>query len=732
MQVILFREQMVLLAGIEFILSLMLVFWLIGVSIGALIPTYLPFDRSNEWWLILSLSLHPLSLMPCTIGIRLMPVVLSVPPQNAFSPWQMLCVSSLTVTPASWLIGFTFPLLAEAFKKALPSDSGASAVGRVFLFESLGSALAGILLILSIVPHWNPFQISFTSLALVLMGIVVLKPRKAIFTAVFLFVLAAMIWDYPSTLERWSANLRWEARHTGYRFVRALETPYQRLELGERDEQYTVFGNGSPLYSFPDEYTYTQWAFMSLSQYPIPTRILFVGNAGGEMYPSYAQHEPEDVAIVEMDAGVMRFTEDRLRFNRMKSPTWIHTDAIRFAADPNWRSYFDLIAINQPDPANAVINRYYTREFFISLKKTLTNDGVIAMTMTGTPSYEKGDTGFLCGTLYWTLRDVFTYVLAVPGTQWWFFASSNRPLLSDIQTITERFNQLRPRISNFSPGIYSIYYDAVRIDKIERSFQSYRNLPRNSETRPLCYLYNLLQWSKQYGYLKWLPVESLAVTGWKLAGLAAFATVVLFVSAFLLVRIVFSRTNCSSAPMIALFIAGFSSLAAETIILLFYQSRVGYLYQHIGLFFGIFMLGLALGVSFRQKTLIRQFSDKPLFREICILVLIFLFSPWVLSSNPLPDSFSIVWTQYLLWIWLLAVAFLMGRILFLVTKCMEGRGSGLSSLAGWIDACDCAGGALGALVTGTFLIPLIGLLNAFYILAGLNALSVLLLWKWKH
>ncbi|MBN2327357.1 MAG: hypothetical protein JXR73_09385 [Candidatus Omnitrophica bacterium] len=739
MQVVLFREQMALLEGNELTLSLMLAWWLSGISLGALLPKHFSIDWDRHDWLPALLLSLPLTLAFCAVLIRLAPWWLSIPPQENPSPIQIVILSAASVMPASLLIGFLFPLLSIAMKNAAENHADALTVGRIFFYEALGSFAGGILLLLRLVPRFSSYEIAGLSLGLIALVISILLP-KSFWRKAGLAVLAMVciiFWSgLPHRMDQWSAQARWDARQAGYRFIQSLETPYQRLELGERDEQYTVFGNGAPLFSYPDEYAHSQWAFMSLSQNPDPRSILLIGNAGGEFYPYFVQHQPQDYWIIEMDAGVKEIVGDRLdkidsQENPSPPPTWVSGDAIRFFGQKYWSGYFDLAAVNQPDPTNAVINRYYTREFFTLLRRIMSDEGIAAFSTTGTPNYQLGDVGFYAGTLYWTLRDVFEHVLVVPGTEWWFFAGANRDLLSDPAAVIERFKRLHPKTTGFSPEIYSLYYDAERIEQTRQSLERYRSVPRNTDSRPLCYLYNLLMWSKKYGYLKWLPVESLAASGRTLMGMGIAALLGLYIAALAFFRLFTPRSiRASSIPLVALFFAGFSSLAAETAILLFFQSCVGYLYQHVGIFFGVFMLGLAAGALAANRFVIRRRRPAGLWLTCAAA----LFSILLALSPAVLSLFSHVWIQFwvefLLLFWLGVLAFLMGCLLPIAARTVEDQGIDMASLAGWIDASDCAGGALGALITGLLLAPLIGLMNTFYGLAGLNAFNVLILFYW--
>ncbi len=737
MQVILFRELMVLLEGNELVLSLMLVWWLLGISLGALLPSWYDIKSRLSFWFPFTLLCLPLIQILSTVAIRLSPWILSMAPQENPSPGQIVWITSISVIPAAFFIGLTFPILSLSMKNSSSHDSDAYTVGTIFTYESLGSVLGGILLLFQVVPRWNSFQIAFLAwIGVFILFVLPASSKRRISIGFMIAILCvAYQWDLPQAMNMWSAQMRWNARHTGYRFLRALETPYQRLELGERDEQYTVFGNGNALFSFPDEYTYSQWAFMSMSQFPNPSSILLIGNAGNELAPYYVQHRHRNLSIIESDIGIREIGSDRFRSrsekrNETTLPTWIYSDAIHYISRRPWQESFDLIVVNQPNPGNAVINRFYTREFFQSLRNVVSEEGVVVITATGTPNNEQGDVGYFCSTLYWTLRDVFPHVLVIPGTEWWFFASPQRDLLDDPQTVIEQFQRLHPETQGFSPEIFSMYYEKYRIQQVRDAFQENRNLPRNSDFQPLCYLHHLFLWSKQYGYWKGFSTQWVTDSLWRWIGIGMGIGLLLILIISIPVRGRFpNKVKSKAIPLVSLFIAGFSSMAAELVILLLFQSRVGYLYQHIGLFFGIFMLGLAWGTSVCNRCFLsRPVSAFPwLNRLILIFSLLFLISPWILSQIWIFGLTSIG-VEILLLSWLMILSFQMGMILPMVARVLEERGIDLATLAGWIDACDCAGGAWGALLTGLFLIPIMGLLPLFYGLSAFNGLSALMLY----
>ncbi|MFB3788818.1 MAG: hypothetical protein ACE15F_20860 [bacterium] len=738
-QVILFRELMVILQGNELALALLLAWWLSGIAAGALLPQWRPAERDAAHSLPLALFGFPMLMLMCSTLARLSPGLLSLPVEENPSPLQIGLLSGIVVFPPGLFTGFMFPLLAVALKHsrggfpANPEESEALMAGRVFLWESLGSVGAGLLLTTGVIPRWTPPEIAWMAgsiLAVTIISLADPRIRQACVTlGILLVLIAGWFARWPEALDRWSAASRWQARHPGYELIQAKETPYQRLEIGLREEQYTLFGNGSPLFSFPDEYGMTYWGAMCVSQHPRARRILLVGGGGPDLYRIFSQQLPETFHVLEISADLPAIvraaapTEEPVE--NAPQPEFILEDARRFWNSTRDAPQYDLIAVNQPDPLNGLINRFYTQEFFEQARRCMPDDGVLVITAPGTPNYERGDTGVYCGTLYWTLREVFAEVLVVPGTTWWFFASPARRLVSDPDTIVQAFQGRKASTPSFPPEIYYSYYEPDRIQRAVEAMEAYRDLPRNRDGWPLCYLYNLIAWSKQHGYFKWLPVARVIHTGIPLAGFCVLIMFGMYAAGFVLLRLGLPRGGRAAFPaLLVLFVAGLASMGAELCVLLYFQSRVGYLYVHAGLFFGVYMAGLAAGAAWilrrgpRGTEAGRMRMPGAALQFAGLLVL----TPAWLALTRFP-GIPLPLVEGLLLGWLAVLAGITGVIFTLVSGEARRAGLDLVSAAGWADAGDCAGGAVGALLTGVMLAPMAGLVNTLFLLGGLVGLS---------
>src|SRR5208282_3438610 len=74
----------------------------------------------------------------------------------------------------------------------------------------------------------------------------------------------------------------------------------------------------------------------------------------------------------------------------------------------------DVIIINLPNPSTALINRYFTDEFFKEVKRSLKPNGVMATHLVFASDSISGPLGNLGTCLYKTIRQNFSSVVILP------------------------------------------------------------------------------------------------------------------------------------------------------------------------------------------------------------------------------------------------------------------------------------------------------------------------------
>jgi spermidine synthase len=218
----------------------------------------------------------------------------------------------------------------------------------------------------------------------------------------------------------------------------------------------------------------------------------------------------------------------------------------------------------------------------------------------------------------------------------------------------------------------------------------------NEDFHPLAYYRQLLYW---LSYFKFEPQLLIMLLGMMMLFLAYRLPPVSF----------------------GLFAAGFASSSLEFLLLVSFQVLVGYVYQIVGLLVTIFMAGLALGSWFAHRRFgvatVKQFVVLQIFIALYAILL-----PWIVTL--LRDgNISPATSQAILFTLTALVASLVGMQFALATPLLKGS---VIHIASELYGFDLVGAAIGILLTSAFLLPLFGLANASYLIAGLCLAAALI------
>ncbi len=249
-------------------------------------------------------------------------------------------------------------------------------------------------------------------------------------------------------LRRWSLRERWRT-FDELQLVQSRESRYQHLDLGYRDGLYVVRQDGLRAGIFPDEEASRRAAALLLTQHPLPVNILVVGGGLGGLCQHLIQAGEFSVGYVEMDPEMISLYRkhlpeallDPLRTERFTAyacdgryfvqnagvaperRAWraVKFDAVSAGRAP--RAPYDLVVIDIGDPTSASANRFYTREFFLEVRRILAPAGVVAVCgITDSDDYLRGPVLSYTACLYGMLRTVFPRIVVQPGTECCLFA----------------------------------------------------------------------------------------------------------------------------------------------------------------------------------------------------------------------------------------------------------------------------------------------------------------------
>ena len=655
-QVILVRELLVVFYGNELCLGVILGTWLFGVALGAglgakAIKSRGLINQAPTFFLFLLLALC-LTLPGQVVAIRLLRFVVHVPYGQHISILTLLLSSPLIIMPFSFVVGFIFPFSAQLFKGF--TRGAATDIGVVYILESLGSLVGGVVFTFVLAPRVSSFHAMGLLDSVVLTNLLLLsipsnppleKGGRGGFVLLGLsgIFLSIVLWLIVSGdirgVEDFFVRKRWESLNPSIELVASADTRYQNIVLGwqggsrpnKEAGQYSVYCSGQHVFSFPNPYEYGPIAHLVLLEHPAPRKVLLIGGGVGGLLSEMLKYPLEELHYVELDPKLLGITRaylpegerQALEDARVKV---FYLDGRHFVkqggrATPDRERYqYDIILINMPDPSTASLNRFYTLEFFREAKALLNPQGVLVTSVSSAVAYIGEMVGNYTGSIYRTLGAVFPYVVVTPGqTNYYFASSAPDTVTADIPTLTSRYKERGVQSDYFSEHHLFTYLQPEQVHFIERQLQRRKDIPLNTDSRPATYFFNLLLWEQFAGgqLLPLLHALSRVKLWYFFIAIGVFFLVRLLTCSVPACLVRLRRTtqgrtlhtrerrfNC----LLAIATTGFAGIVLEIILLFSFQNVYGYIYERIGLIVALFMLGLALGGYLSNAVILKGWS----------------------------------------------------------------------------------------------------------------------------
>jgi len=737
-QIIFIREFMVVFFGNELCLGIILACWLIGIALGAAIGgriakkfgvSYCTFST----YLIIT-SLLPLIQIAC---IRLIRTLLNIPPGEYINLFPLIASTFILIGPFSFMVGIIFP---AGCKLVGPlEDNKAQSIGRLYIAEALGSLLGGIMLTFFLINSLSPYEIvSLASLLILFVSFLFSLPGKrpkdkmtASFSLLALLLNLYLLFSgNSSNLDNLLVRMRWNSYQNHLEMCLSLNSRYQNIVLALKNEQYSLFGNGQYMGSFPDPYQSAGFTHSTLSQHPDPRSILLIGGGSTGIIHELLKYPVQPIHYVELDPALVEATfpflsnQDKTALNDERVKIF-YTDGRYFVKTTN--ETYDMIILNVPDPSTANLNRFYTLEFFKEVKDKLNDGGVLVTGISSSVNYLGGEVGMYTSSLYHTLKVLFPFIVITPGTENYFFVTSKPQVISsDSEVLAERFSKRNIHSHYFSPFQFAALFPEDRVDLLKRALEEKGTHQINTDSLPITYYYNLVLWdiiAGERGEERFFQVIGVNLR-W-----AIIPLLLLFLLRMVYVFIRKDRLvyHLKFNGLVAIATTGFAGMALEIILLFAYQNIYGYLYYKVGLIVALFMLGLSLGGWLMTRLITgREWEWIKLLATLeCALILYCLILPFILStfSAQVRPTLNL---EYLFMVLVVGAGWLTGLQFPLVSKILIKR-EDIGSVAGWVDSFDHLGACCGALLTGTMLVPLLGTLQSCLLTAMLNGMSAVLL-----
>lgn len=692
-QVVLMRELVAVLAGNELIYGIVLGAWLLLTGLGAWLGRTAGHVRRGLDVLLAAQFL--VAVLPVA-GVFLLRTLRNVVFVRgaAVGVTETVVVCLVLLAPYCLLIGYLLALASAV----VPAKRDARGIGEVYFLDSLGGVAAGAVFSFVLILWLDHFQILYVAAALNLACVVPAawrSHRKVLAAGVLsgaVLVAVAGLCD----LDDISAKRLYGPQP----IVFQGNSPYGSLVVTETAGQYNFLENGVAWFSTHNLEAVEETVHYAMAQRPDARRVLLISGGVSGTARELLKY-PAQVDYVELDPLVLRAAREFLP-GTLDDPRIevIPTDG-RFWLRRTDRRY-DVILVDVPDPSTSQINRFYTREFYAEAKRRLTGGGVLAF---GLGRYENrigGDLARAVAVAHKTLAEQFAQVLVIPTARLRFLASDG-PLTADI---AGRLEAHKIPVRLLTRRYLQVVLAPDRMDDVARAVEA--DAPINRDFSPILYYYHLRRWMRQFDVRFGLLEGALTVL------------LLLF-----LVRL--------RPVTLVVFASGFAASALQVVLLLGFQVLFGSLYHRVGLIVTVFMLGLAIGSFWMNRTLARQEPRPPGARRgplaalgIAMALVAACLPPFLISLGSwTTGAASNSACQLGIYAATLGIAVLTGLVFPLAAQLDFHEAS---STASRLYTADYLGAALGALLVSTLLIPLLGVVGVCLMAAGLNLVGSGAVW----
>jgi spermidine synthase len=732
-QIVLMRELMVVFSGNEISLGIMLAAWLFWTAFGSILYSTLAPREIH--------ARRTVSLLECMLGVSLPLTVWALRaskslfqavPGELIGPVPVLLASLLCLSVFCVIAGALFVAAARMYSHEC-TVSARAAVSAAYLMEAAGSGLGGIVASFVLLRSLEPFQIACVVLVLNLSMAIILLLRMsrrqigfvaaaAVLLAFFLLVRVAPWLESAAQAHQWR----------GLHLLASRDSIYGNLTVVETGNVRSLYDNGLILANSPDESAAEEAVHYALLEHTAPRRILMIGGGvSGAIAQALRHPTVERIDLVELDPALIGIARQ-----------YFSSDASSLISDPrvhlhyaDGRAYlksaldtFDVIIVNVPDPQTAQLNRFYTAEFFRSAHDHLAPGGLLAFQLHSSEEAISPGLAEFLRCINRTLREVFPYVVAIPGETIHFFAATRSDVLTDDpRTLIVRLHERNLKTLYVSG--YFIPYRMMpdRMTQVRDQLQPLATTQINRDFAPIAYYFDVVLWSAQFkpAYAGWLR----AAAHVNLAIILGATLIVLLSIAALLAFVPSRKQRARAAAGCCMAATGFTLMALQIILLLAFQSIYGYVYHQLAILIALCMAGIALG-SWLGMRRIRRGKVTPCRAVATTQLLIALSAPVLMLLVNLLAQLSGSASSWLaaqcVFPALAALCGMLGGYQFpLATEIYLQDVSDRRRL-GMMYAIDLLGGCLGALVLSGYLIPVFGFWKTAGLCAAINLAPALL------
>jgi spermidine synthase len=678
-QVVMLREFIKVFQGNELVIGTILANWLIITGFGAYLGKSKLHIKDPDSFIFFAIIIASVIPVADVVLLNTLKNVI-FPPGMQIGMAGIIFYSAILLLPFCFLSGFLFTYYASL----LSARSSSNIISKVYAIEAAGSLSGGFIYSFILVYFLQSLEILSVVIianiiaAFLFSGSKAKKPANLITSAVLvIFVCSVFLFNLDLRIKK---NL-----FPNQKILSTEDTPYGNLVVTENAGQTNFFSNSILLFSTDNVIGNEETVHYPMLQSESPKKVLLIGGGISGLTSEILKYKVSRIDYVEIDPRVI---ETGRKFTKSLSDTTVNTvnqDARLFIR--RIKQKYDVVIIDLPPPGSLQLNRFYSIEFFRELKKVCNENAVVSLSLPATVNYLSREAQLIQSVIFNTLGEVFTRVRIIPGEKNYFLASDKEPDLDMGKLSVDR-------------GIENTYVNRDYMDfngTVQRSNYIRENISSlagiNTDLKPLAYYLETGYWMSQFRLSYQLP-----------------AILIMILS----LLFYFSLNPVSKG----LFTAGFSSSAIEILLIFAFQVIYGFVYQAIGIIITVFMAGLAAGAFYRWKRYkddeIKRFS----YGQTAIAGLAAVFPVLIFYMHKFSPPALLVYI--VLFLMTLLISFLTGMQFSTASRIRKGS---ISDITSAIYSVELTGSAAGAFLVSVLLLPLLGLVYVFLLIAAMNLLS---------
>jgi spermidine synthase len=685
-QLALMRELLDAFSGNELVLGLTLGNWLLLMGLGAWLGR--ASDKLRHPLAALAVAQVLTALLPLALVFLLRALRNVVFIRGAVvGAGETFLSALLLLLPYGLVAGFALTLACSL----LARENGVSGIGQVYVADSLGSIVGGVLFSFVLVRFLDHIGILVypAVLNLLVAGAMAFGARR-LWLAAAAGVLAVSVVAAAVGLDLDGVSTAWQ--YPRQHIAARANSPYGKLLVTESDGQFDFIENGVPLTSTHDDQHVEEAVHYAMAQRPDARNVLLVGGGISGTAKEILKYNVTRVDYVELDPLILEFGRKYLPGNLAGSRLRILNADGRLFVKQTGEKY-DVVIVDLPDPSTVQLNRFFTVEFLAEVKRALAPRGVVSFALGHYENYVSPELALMLASAGRSLRQVFPNMLVIPGGRV-FFLASDGPLFDNIAS---RIQQQGIHTKLMNRHYLDAMLTADRLAAVRQAAAQPAAL--NKDFNPALYFYHLRHWMSQFNTgFGVVPALALALLGVNLLRLRGAAFV--------------------------LFASGFAGTTLEIVLLLAFQVLCGSVYHQLGIIVTVFMAGLALGAALaNRRGKSGSHASAPTAKPLAFLafaiagyaILLGFLLPMLNRLGNTAASLALI--KAVIALLTLVLAALVGMQFPLANRLeFDGTVAGASRLY----TADFAGSCLGALLAGTLLIPIIGVTGVCLLTAALN------------